>query len=435
MAVMGGESMKKLCLLAVMAVNILGYCYSAYGKADEYLCDTGDGHCYQCQASNKYEIILVAGAHRWDGKTYQKATYYKCRENGALFGDWVWREISVNEIPSCSTSGSRTVDTGRNFEGRALKAKAAVNGFIYRNPCIEPKEDAPASTGVCKYRNKMWPVGNITDCPSVKGKAGAAKAETICNADGTVTECKITCPTDRPKLENGKCVAAKKTQKTAKLTQSPEPVTPASTTPQVPEKPNCESLASASADLLSVCADNNDAKAIALDAVIVCAGDTDISADVLKQWLEKIEEQKQVCTDTAAETELCNAIADAHMVDGKCECVDSSKELDRENKVCKDSATTLQAESKKKIEDIKNKIDEHKNGLNTSVWKDKNGNFNTARLASDSIAGVVLGTAGGLITSHVIKKNQLKNGFEDIKCSIGGQVVAEYGDEFEVGRK
>lgn len=68
-----------------------------------------------------------------------------------------------------------------------------------------------------------------------------------------------------------------------------------------------------------------------------------------------------------------------------------------------------------------------------SVWKTKDGKFNTARLASDSLAGVVLGTAGGLITSNVVKKNQVKNGFEDIQCVVGGQVVADWGDEFRVG--
>lgn len=68
-----------------------------------------------------------------------------------------------------------------------------------------------------------------------------------------------------------------------------------------------------------------------------------------------------------------------------------------------------------------------------SVWKDKDGNFNTARLASDSIAGVVLGTTGALVTSHVVKKNQVENGFEDIKCTIGGQNVSQWGDQFRVG--
>lgn len=68
-----------------------------------------------------------------------------------------------------------------------------------------------------------------------------------------------------------------------------------------------------------------------------------------------------------------------------------------------------------------------------SVWKDEEGNFNTARLASDSVAAVVLGTAGGLITSNVVKKNQVESGFEDIKCTIGGQNVAQWGDQFRVG--
>ena len=54
-------------------------------------------------------------------------------------------------------------------------------------------------------------------------------------------------------------------------------------------------------------------------------------------------------------------------------------------------------------------------------------------MLSDSIAGVVLGTAGGLITSNVVKKNQVEDGFEDLQCTVGGQVVAGWGDEFRVG--
>lgn len=71
----------------------------------------------------------------------------------------------------------------------------------------------------------------------------------------------------------------------------------------------------------------------------------------------------------------------------------------------------------------------------SSVWKNDEGKFNTARLVSDSVAGVVLGTVGGVVTSQVIKKNQIKNGFQDLKCTIGGQTVATYGDEFRVGVK
>ena len=78
-------------------------------------------------------------------------------------------------------------------------------------------------------------------------------------------------------------------------------------------------------------------------------------------------------------------------------------------------------------------MDSISNGFEVSVWKNAEGEFNTARLASDSIAAVVLGTAGGLITSSVMKKHQVEDGFEDLKCVIGGQSVAGWGDEFRVG--
>ena len=70
---------------------------------------------------------------------------------------------------------------------------------------------------------------------------------------------------------------------------------------------------------------------------------------------------------------------------------------------------------------------------NRSVWRNTEGKFNTARLASDSIAGVVLGTVGGIVTSRLVKKSQLKQGFEDLSCNVGGQRVADYGDTFSIG--
>ncbi len=86
-----------------------------------------------------------------------------------------------------------------------------------------------------------------------------------------------------------------------------------------------------------------------------------------------------------------------------------------------------------RIKKIYSQLNDLSQSLGSSVWKTKEGNFNGARLASDSIAGVVLGTAGGLITSNVIKKNQLSGGFDEIHCSVGGQIVADYGDDFMVG--
>ena len=65
--------------------------------------------------------------------------------------------------------------------------------------------------------------------------------------------------------------------------------------------------------------------------------------------------------------------------------------------------------------------------------KDADGNFNTARLASDLTAGVVLGTVGGVVSGVVIKKKQVEKGFEALHCTVGGQKIADWGDTFEVG--
>jgi len=89
--------------------------------------------------------------------------------------------------------------------------------------------------------------------------------------------------------------------------------------------------------------------------------------------------------------------------------------------------------ARRKAESAAKKINAMKDGFEKTVWKTSEGNFNGSRLLSDSVAGVVLGTAGGLITSNVIKKNQVENGFEDIQCTVGGQVVAGWGDQFRVG--
>ena len=86
--------------------------------------------------------------------------------------------------------------------------------------------------------------------------------------------------------------------------------------------------------------------------------------------------------------------------------------------------------------DIDNILTDNKNIFgSSSVWKDDDGGFNTTRLISDSVAGVVLGTVGGVITSNIIKTNQIKNGFESLKCTIGGQDVARMGDEFNISVK
>ena len=127
----------------------------------------------------------------------------------------------------------------------------------------------------------------------------------------------------------------------------------------------------------------------------------------------------------------CTVVAETVERGGKCVCVDGNKEI--KNGKCEYTAeyiAKMESELDAKYASLSATI----GGLEKSVWRDEDGNFNTARLMSDSVAGVVLGTVGGIVTSHLVKKAQVKKGFEDIGCYIGGQSVAAYGDEFTVER-
>ena len=97
------------------------------------------------------------------------------------------------------------------------------------------------------------------------------------------------------------------------------------------------------------------------------------------------------------------------------------------------SMQSRQSASQSRISRLSGKLKEMQEGFKVTVWRNEDGTVNTTRLASDSIAAVVLGTTGGLVTSHVVKKNQVNKGFDDIQCTVGGQSVAGWGDEFRVG--
>jgi len=149
------------------------------------------------------------------------------------------------------------------------------------------------------------------------------------------------------------------------------------------------------------------------------------------------------CNGNEAAIKVVNSMkesCDKHMCDSKSYKIDATQLVTVftncfQNAPKTPSADDLAAQSKKRITTAMEIVRKAQGNMDTSVWKTAEGNFNGARLASDSIAGVVLGTAGGLITSNVVKKNQIKNGFEDIMCTVGGQAVGSYGDQIVVGIK
>ena len=140
---------------------------------------------------------------------------------------------------------------------------------------------------------------------------------------------------------------------------------------------------------------------------------------------------------------ICDNMVDAKWLGGECICSDSDDYEYRNGKCVKtkdavdrEAAAQLTADqnaSRGKITTLSTTLKEMQEGFKVTVWRNEDGTFNTTRLASDSIAAVVLGTTGGLVTSHVVKKNQVNKGFDDIQCTVGGQSVAGWGDEFRVG--
>ena len=195
------------------------------------------------------------------------------------------------------------------------------------------------------------------------------------------------------------------------------------------------------------------------DKVCVCDGD---------DYVYNPEQQKCVLTDIAVRRNACNAATGTEWIEseGRCKCTESGKLWNQTMCVYSDDFTKcagvrdatwdttgnkcICASDDKELKDWQcvdtqetiatgvintsfPKFESLVSGLEVNKWKSADGTFNVARLASDSIAGAVLGTASGLITSSVVKKNQVKKGFENVRCVVGNQVVAGYGDEFTVG--
>ncbi len=96
----------------------------------------------------------------------------------------------------------------------------------------------------------------------------------------------------------------------------------------------------------------------------------------------------------------------------------------------KDSATS---QSISRINSIAAGINAELGGADdASVWRNADGKFNTTRLLADLGGAAVGGVTAGLITSSVMKNNQVKKELKDVKCRIANKDVATWGDSFQV---
>lgn len=360
----------------------------------------------------------------------RKSGYKTMKCNVKWNGDY-WEDVSDEDFyrlfPKCSDSplsrdeylGIRyayKVDRGRKNTGNFYiyepdacfyySCKEGTELNADRTECVlldDVKPDAGNVVGCGLDKNGTpYREGSKTaDCSTVAKNANAASAARWCR-DGAITECEIVCR-DGDVLTDGKCVKKtedKKTQNTK--TQNKNAKVAEELVPAVGVHPcvaNKDVIDKSINNVRTQCLNNNSDIAEYIAAIdAFCAA----PAVAFSEW--KLAELLTFDCVTQIDVRPDNRRQPAP--------VDTTVIKNR-------IASTVSA-----INQIE---------LKQSVWRNAEGKFNTARLVSDSVAGVVLGTAGGLITSNVIKKNQVENGFEDISCTVGGQVVANWDDEFRVG--
>lgn len=372
--------------------------------------NSGDGHAYECDMGKsggcgRLDVVTMAPGHIFKGLVIDKEVKYQCKNPGIVDNRWVVVEDGV-----CHTKGFGDVAVG----------------------------DCVPGDGGCKKLTDIECSGyNKTDTLGVEFKG-------VC-FEGPLFKCVATkCRGGMTADKDGKCVGAAK---------SVEPTPP--TNPEVPVKPvvgKCHPSVCTS-ELCKACCAKPSTETIWTPSVnkCVCVNGGDFvqeggawnckaSNNQLKyecdsllmakvaSWKTKCADFADVLTDIATLETYC---ANTPAKDTFLRLYDELKgEVDT---MCVGKEVLLIGEAQQKVQKAIGDLRAFVADLEVSKWKDAEGNFNTARLASDLTAGVVLGTAGALITSSVVKKNQVENGFEDISCTIGGQTVADWGDEFTVG--
>lgn len=372
----------------------------------------GDAMVYECDRSNRDKncsnrgVVTLEPGHWYMGNRIDHKETYTCWTNNLLH----WNDKWVPGASVCRIQNTE-VAIGSSYEKSLTLEQCSglwitdnINGILFKAvceegpvakciavECIDGME--PNTEGICRpIVKKNCPGGAAVGSREIKpcsaDKANGNQCKRLCGENGVWSDWSIeSCKDGYGVILEGKetkCV--KKSQPNPAPTPEPNPVP----TPQAVVW-NCPVLNFAS---------------------YVSCPDADKAIADLKVYCASNESRSQAGYD--AMVNLVNVYIE--------DCQAKQKEndaLNQRNKLNSLNASILGA------------MDGWKKTL--SVWKTNKGDFNTARLASDSVAGVVLGTAGGLITSKVVKKNQVKTGFEDISCTIGGQKVADWSDEFTVG--
>ncbi len=405
---------------------------SGYGTG--YECDKYDTKNYK-----HGETLTLAAGHVFEGQVVQESRTYEC---GGFIND-KWTAITVNQ-PQCETKWGK-IAVGSKLSQRKTRTDCSgmtvtdENAKLYDVVCnpgpqaicqaYQCNDGSMAVNGKCvakkvdttKYcENGNWKFEEGKTLMAYR-TAAECDANGVTKTDNNGIQFEVICPKAPNAIckaircgagyqeradANGKCIkkgGAVKPKPEKEKTPGTEPV-PA----PVPEGTpfTCpENLARSITAWKAQC--------LKFPAVLA-------EIEKLEEWCRELA-LKSWDASSQDEIEYNNKIrALKDMVSAQC--------VDEEQTVVIDIDVTI-----KNIKKLKGELDALAAGFEKSVWRDLDGEFNTARLASDSIAAVVLGTTGGLVTSTIMKKKQVENGFEDLQCTIGGQVVATWGDQFSVG--
>lgn len=384
--------------------------------------NSGDGRGYECDDFNSPscttdDVILAPAGHVFKGEVIQEEKRYQCK-TGVFDDKWVVVDDKV-----CSTIAFGDIPVGQCVsDGKGCKSLTDIDCSAYE------KTDSAGTVfnGICREGPKFV-------CKAIECREGLHAENGICVANKEKTQTPTPDPTPNPNPN-----------------PTPNP-NPSSCTQRygcynlpADKQKACVACCSVSSTVANwntstqVCECVNKSQTFNPDTKICSGGDTVTQPVIVPEKPETYDCDINKLLELRAKHSSNNEIV--QLIDDLIKkCNEGITEAEYNNlyvQITIKITNTLNAEissSKTKISNAVEKLNKISANFETSVWKNADGNFNTSRLISDSVAGVVLGTAGGLITSKVVKKNQVESGFEDIQCTVGGQVVADWGDQFRVG--
>lgn len=409
-----GKIMKKLlmflCCIFAMSTIV------AYGATEKTCSET--------------KLYLESGQNIDDDEfLYRNDSEHEKAKNGVLNstarsgGDAMVYECDrSNRDKNCGNRGVVTLEPGHWYMGNRIDHKETYT--CWTNNVLHWNDKWVPGASVCRIQNTEVAIGSsyeksltLEQCSglNISDPVNGTSFKAICE-EGPVARCiAIECVSGFEPDEKGIC----KPKENEHVSDKPDPTPPVKPTkPTAPVKPTKPTTPV-----------KPDPKPI--EPVVV----VEPAPVVVYNCPDEVLNVPASCTEAVAAYAELKKYCESEARDDSGYYV---RKVDVQNKIAaceqkkqEEVANKLRGSIKQLEAKITNGIGDWQSKL--SVWKTSEGNFNGARLASDSIAGVVLGTAGGLITSNLVKKGQVKSGFEGVQCTIGGQRVADWHDEFTVG--